>query len=208
MSTFAEENYEAQILDVAERLFLQKGYAMTSTTDIAKEVGCNQSLVHYYFRTKEKLFMQIFIEKGRVFLSVFTDIDDENTDFFTMVRHKIEAHFDLLMNNQEVPFLLINELITNRTHLKSMIEAVIKNSQVVDTYNGFSRQIAREVEKGTIRKIAAVDLIINIVSLNVFTFITLPITKELFEMDKEMTDSYIAKRKDEIVCTILNSIKA
>ena len=28
----------------------------TSTTEIAKTVGCNQTLIHYYFRTKEKLF--------------------------------------------------------------------------------------------------------------------------------------------------------
>ena len=47
---------EIVILETAERLFLEKGFGMTSTTEIAKEIGCNQALIHYYFRTKENLF--------------------------------------------------------------------------------------------------------------------------------------------------------
>ena len=49
------QNIEQRILWVAERLFLEKGFNGTSTTEIAKTVGCNQTLIHYYFRTKEKL---------------------------------------------------------------------------------------------------------------------------------------------------------
>ena len=53
-------NTEQQILASAEKLFLQKGFSATSTTDIARDAGCNQALVHYYFRTKENLFNRIF----------------------------------------------------------------------------------------------------------------------------------------------------
>ena len=51
---------EDKILQVAEELFMANGYDATSTTDIAKKAGCNQALIHYYFRTKENLFQQIF----------------------------------------------------------------------------------------------------------------------------------------------------
>ena len=50
-----QQNMEQIILEVAEELFLDKGYALTSTTEIAKKAGCNQALIHYYFRTKENL---------------------------------------------------------------------------------------------------------------------------------------------------------
>jgi len=56
-------NTEQQILQSAEELFLEKGFSNTSTTEIAKRAGCNQALVHYYFRTKENLFQQIFLSK-------------------------------------------------------------------------------------------------------------------------------------------------
>ena len=57
------QNIEERILWVAERLFLEKGFSGTSTTEIAKAVGCNQALIHYYFRTKEKLFWDVFTPK-------------------------------------------------------------------------------------------------------------------------------------------------
>jgi AcrR family transcriptional regulator len=53
MDIKSEQNMEQAILETAERLFLEKGFAATSTTQIAKAVGCNQALVHYYFRTQE-----------------------------------------------------------------------------------------------------------------------------------------------------------
>ena len=65
----AETQMEQAILEAAERLFLERGFALTSTTDIAREVGCNQSLLNYYFRSKERLFQMIFEDKVRVLLS-------------------------------------------------------------------------------------------------------------------------------------------
>ena len=59
---------EIVILETAEQLFLEKGFAMTSTTEIAKKIGCNQALIHYYFRTKENLFNLIFEKKFRQFI--------------------------------------------------------------------------------------------------------------------------------------------
>ena len=53
-----KENLEQQILAVAEELFIANGFDGTSTTMIAQKVGCNQALIHYYFRTKENLFQQ------------------------------------------------------------------------------------------------------------------------------------------------------
>lgn len=67
MEQTREQSMESIILETAERLFLDKGFALTSTTEIAREAGCNQALVHYYFRTKEQLFIRIFEEKIKIF---------------------------------------------------------------------------------------------------------------------------------------------
>lgn len=47
------------IRDAAFRLFLAKGYAATSYTDIAKEAGCKRSLVQYYFPKKDELLTEL-----------------------------------------------------------------------------------------------------------------------------------------------------
>ena len=73
MSINLEVSMEKLILEAAEKLFLEKGFDLTSTTQIAKEAGCNQALVHYYFRTKDNLFNMIFESKFNAFFQQVFD---------------------------------------------------------------------------------------------------------------------------------------
>ena len=54
---------EEKIKEAAKKVFLKKGYAATRTRDIAEEAGINLALLNYYFRSKEKLFDLIMLEK-------------------------------------------------------------------------------------------------------------------------------------------------
>ena len=51
---------QLQIIEVAERLFSQKGFAGTSVRDIAQEADVNVSMISYYFGSKEKLIEALF----------------------------------------------------------------------------------------------------------------------------------------------------
>ena len=68
MSINSKQNMEEAILEKATSLFLEKGFEATSTSEIARSVGCNQALVHYYYRTKERLFERIFQKKIKFLL--------------------------------------------------------------------------------------------------------------------------------------------
>jgi AcrR family transcriptional regulator len=104
MKTSKDTNTEQAIIEVAERLFLEKGFALTSTTEIAKEVGCNQALVHYYFRTKDKLFEAIFEKKIRMFVSAFIKKQEEIFLFkekLTIIKNLIFEY----LSKSKIPFL-------------------------------------------------------------------------------------------------------
>jgi AcrR family transcriptional regulator len=51
-----------RLLGVALRLFVEKGFARTSTRDIAQEAGVNLSAIKYYFGDKAGLYRAAFIE--------------------------------------------------------------------------------------------------------------------------------------------------
>src|SRR5436190_20887284 len=53
-------NAEERILDAAHRVFLRRGSAGARTQEIADEAGVNKALLHYYFRTKERLAAAVF----------------------------------------------------------------------------------------------------------------------------------------------------
>lgn len=54
------EDLETKIIEAAKELFIENGFAETSMSDIATKVGINRPGVHYYFRTKDKMFQAVF----------------------------------------------------------------------------------------------------------------------------------------------------
>src|SRR5215475_13062499 len=62
---------EQRILDAAHAVFVRSGTAGARTQEIAKEAGVNSALLHYYFRTKERLAQAVFARAaGQLFPAV------------------------------------------------------------------------------------------------------------------------------------------
>lgn len=193
---------EEQILIAAEKLFLDKGFAMTSTAEIAREAGCNTALIHYYYRTKTKLFQTIFEQKMKLFAGSFVNIQLENISFLEKVKRVVVAHFEFIRANPKMPFLLLNEMTTNPASVAEL------KKELGDTIGSvvavIQREIDTNVELGVIRYITAVDLMLNIGTLNVMTFLTMPVIEQVEAIDKEL---FIDNRREEIVRTIINSLR-
>jgi AcrR family transcriptional regulator len=196
---------EQAILEAAEQLFLDKGFAMTSTTEIARTVGCNQALVHYYFRTKERLFEAIFEAKLRLFASTFLQIGGENIPFEEKLRRKVEAHFDILRANRRLPFLLFNEFTTNPQRLVSLKEKLVAAPRAV--FQQLDTELKAEIRKGTVRPMEVIDLVLTLVSLNVILFVASPILKTLLNVSDKEFERIVDRRKQENVKIILNSLR-
>ena len=65
-TTNNNEDLEKKIIEAAKELFIENGFAETSMSDIAAKVGINRPALHYYFRTKDKMFQAVF---GNIILS-------------------------------------------------------------------------------------------------------------------------------------------
>jgi len=50
----------AHLLDAAERLLVEEGYASVTSRRVASKAGLKPQLVHYYFRTMDDLFLEVF----------------------------------------------------------------------------------------------------------------------------------------------------
>ncbi len=56
----ADSKTRARLVDAAERLLLEEGYAAVTSRRVANKAGVKSQLVHYYFRTMDDLFVEIF----------------------------------------------------------------------------------------------------------------------------------------------------
>jgi AcrR family transcriptional regulator len=55
-----ESKSRAQLLDAAEQLMLEEGYAAVTSRRVAAKAGLKPQLVHYYFRTMDDLYVETF----------------------------------------------------------------------------------------------------------------------------------------------------
>ena len=198
------DNVEQMILNIAEDIFLEKGYAMTSTTEIAKRVGCNQALIHYYFRTKERLFEKLFEKKFLSFASAVFISKESSSSFKDIVRGIIMKHLEIISENPRLPFLIINEMTTNPVRFYSIAEKI---KETMDTLlKGLDNEIKNEIKAGRIREISAFDLFLNILSLNVFMFVAQPLISHVKGFTYEQFMKFAKSRGDEVFYTVWGGI--
>lgn len=190
-------NMEQQIMQAAEQLFLQKGYDMTSTVEIARTVGCNQALVHYYFRTKENLFILVFMNKVSEMISAFTIVDNDETDFFEKVNKCIDIHFDTMMKTPNLPYLILFDLVFHPERRKLLQQRILNDPGYVSVFSSFDTELRKAVENGIVRPIATLDLILDVVSLNIFAFLTAPILKTVPGLLPDGEKAFLEHRKEE-----------
>lgn len=196
---------EQMILEAAEAEFLKKGYGNTKTVAIAKKAGVSHSMLHYYFRTKENLFQKIFVEKVQVISSYFESIFDQRLPFFETVRLIVKSQFDFATQNPNLPHFMLNEILLNKDNRTLLLEAL--SPKVKSIAAKLDKMLADEISKGTIRPIGMYDFIMNIVSINVSTFIMLPIIKEISpDKSKKYINNMLNERMNSNVQFVLNGL--
>ena len=64
-----------QILDAAIRVFARQGFHATRVSDIADEAGVAYGLVYHYFRSKDEVLGELFVERWSLLLAAIEEAD-------------------------------------------------------------------------------------------------------------------------------------
>lgn len=157
---------EEKIKEAARKVFTQKGYAATRTRDIAEEAGINLALLNYYFRSKEKLFEIVIMEKMHLLLGkIAPALMDEETTIEEKVEQVATHYIDTLMANPDIPLFVLGEIRTNPAKFANLITTKTK---IVDS--AFFRQLqARRPD------INPIHFVFNVLGLIIFPFIGKPL---------------------------------
>jgi AcrR family transcriptional regulator len=198
-------NTEQIILEAAERIFIDKGYIGAKTTEIAKEAGVNHAMLHYYFRTKENLFNKIFEKKASFFLGSFKEAFQSDLSFFEKIKLIVEEHFDRIGMNPKIPLFVLREMVSNKEKKDFILKKIIPAGLFV--FEELEKIVDEEIAKGTVLSVKPLDLLLNIASLNVLSYMAAQV---YFDFDKGMNSEiceFLARRKKNNVEVILKSLK-
>ena len=201
MNDLKKDNTEERILNAAQTVFIRKGMDGARMQEIANEAGINKALLHYYFRTKEKLFNAIF---KTVFSQIFPNLMamvQSDLPFEDKLGIFLEKYINLLQKNPFLPTFILKEMNRNPDFLATVIKSNGVNPKEV------TGMFEKEMDAGRIRRMDPRDILVNLLGLSIFPIAAGPlITIMFFENDKKAYDAFIERRKTTIKEFILNSI--
>ncbi|MHC1704646.1 MAG: TetR/AcrR family transcriptional regulator [Tenuifilaceae bacterium] len=197
-----QKETEIQILDAARKVFIRKGLDGARMQEIADEAKINKALLHYYFRSKDKLFEMIFQEEiGKFFPKMVEMMSSQDISFEDKIRTFVNNYISIFINNPFLPSFILRELHRDPENLKQYF---IKSGFDVNIVNfaiiGLSKQLNMTPEE-------ARNFMINMISLCIFPFAGRPlIEKILFSDDKEEYNKFLENRKINVAEFLISSL--
>jgi AcrR family transcriptional regulator len=200
--TQIEKNTENQILEAAKKVFLEKGMAGARMQEIADAAGINKSLLHYYYRSKDKLFLAVFRFAVLQFLPGIQEMITSDIHFEEKISRFVHRYIDILLENPFVPMFIIQEIQRDPDRLfNAFVDAGIKPDEIL-------RQFKKAVDDDEIRDIDPRDLVVNLLSLCIFPVAAKPVMQRLLtDNNSDAYREFIEKRKETVPEFILNAIK-
>ena len=196
-----KEDTEELILIAARQVFVRKGYEGARMQEIADEAGINKALLHYYFRSKEKLFDKIFLEAFRNFWpSVKEELERGNGTVKSLIRAAVHSYTDLLMKMPFLPAFVIGEINRSPERMEDLLLATGINPQfVLDV-------IQKGIDRGEVIPLEPRSLLINIVGLSLFPFISRPLLSRMFFQSDEEYFTFLENRRTDLCEFICRSV--
>lgn len=200
------QSTEERILEAAVQEFMAKGYAGARTTAIAEAAGVTHAMLHYYFRTKDKLLDRIIESKiGTLRDIMLASLGDPTIPLFDKIKSAIENHQDFIAANPELPRFMINEVLSRPDRMPKVIERLKHHTPLV--VQSLQRQIDEYADRGLCRRVDAGMLMLDIVSLNIFPFSATPMVNALLGGMMENSQAFVEARKIENVETIMKKLQ-
>lgn len=202
MSKTKNTNTEDQILAAAKDVFQAKGMDGARMQEIADTAGINKAMLHYYYRSKQKLFEAVFNKAFKLFAPQMDMILNDENSIETKIRNFTSNYIGFIAKHPFLPNFVIHELNRNPDFIGEMAK-----TQGFPNLSKFKQQVDKEVEQGLLNPISSDQLFIHMLSLCVFPFVAKPLLKALTQSNNAQYDAIIEQRQTEVADFIINAIK-
>lgn len=187
------ENTEQKIIHAAREVFIIKGMDGARMQEIANEAGINKSLLHYYFRSKDKLFERVFTDTFSSVVETINNVFLISDSLESFIENFVIAYTSVLIEKPFIPNFVLHELSRNPQRIVNHI-----NSSNFDKAKIISLIASQEIDY--VRPFDPVQVIVDIISLSIFPFVARPlITGFIFDDDKVAFEKFIEERSQHII---------
>jgi len=203
METPPNDTMETRIVEAAEQLFVQKGFEETSMSDIAAAVGINRTALHYYFRTKDKMFQAVFGGLVEEFLPRMQVIFMDDTPLLVKFERVLDEYFTIFRENPYLPKFILGEVQRDVDHLL----AVGRRLHIDQYLRAIEQVLLHEMDEGRIRRVPMQTILITFFSQLTFPFLAKNLVISLFYDTEEEYQGFLSDWKSVILTQVRNLLQ-
>lgn len=193
---------EDKILEAAKEVFHSRGFFGTRMQEIADKAGINKAMLHYYFRSKDKLFEAIFREAMARLSDQLVVLLNEDMPLEKKISNFVEKYTNIFFDHAYLPGFILHEINHNFERLKFIFDQNDDLQPMV-----FALQIKNEMEDGKIVKVDPRHIIVNILALCIFPFAAKPLLQHKMNFTENEYMDFLRERQKVLPEMILNGIK-
>ncbi|NTW49909.1 MAG: TetR/AcrR family transcriptional regulator [Chlorobiales bacterium] len=193
---------EDRIFEAARMAFHRSGFDGARMQEIADEAGINKALLHYYFRSKDKLFEAVLHDAMTRIGPKMFEVLDSDMPLEEKVKAFVERYIDTVMENPYLPGFIIHEMHCNTERFKSFVadKRFIKLGKL-------KKQLQDGVDEGKYRPISAEQFFLNMFGLCAFPFVAKYAMQAFLGINDRDYQKLLQERKKEVPEFILNTLR-
>ncbi len=197
---------ETRVLNAATEVFLDKGKDGATMQEIATRAGVNKALLHYYFRSKDRLYETVFARQVDEFFGRFADIIPRTDDIREFLESFVSNYIDRLVAHPELPGFMLWEIKQGGATAGKLIRSKV--------FGGLTRGtpldpvIEKAVREGVIRPVDPPNFLLNLLSMCIFPVVGRPIIEKILPDVRITSPEFLERRKKEILALVWNGIRA
>lgn len=202
VNVIMEEDTRQKILNTAKELFIEKGFSATTMRDISSRANINKGLLHYYFQSKQMLFVNVMQMTTFELFPKIDSILNLKVPFDQKLELIVDVYIEFLLSNPRLPAFIINELNSNT----DLFVDIIMQAEIYTRILNIASMILKEED---LKKsgMEPFQFIVNFLSLMLYPFLMKPLVQKVTGMNDENFSHNIRLRKKIILDTLFNSIK-
>jgi AcrR family transcriptional regulator len=202
MANHQDNDVESRILEAATTVFIQKGLSGASMQDIANEAGISRTSLHYYYRSKDKLFEKVFEHVVGALISQQRYVINADMPLVEKMNLFVDHTLNFLLDNPGSVSFLVHEL--NATP-ERMIELIISRNLDIEK---LKIQIAAEIKNNRRSEFDAAQFWASLIGMCIMPFVAKPMIVRFFlDESEEQFREFIHNRKQHILDFLMKYIK-
>ena len=192
---------EEKILKAAQSVFQRRGFEGARMQEIADEAGINKSMLHYYYRSKDNLFMKVFQSGVKKIFPQIVAILGKDISLKDKTWEIVEFYHNTFKTNPHLPAFAIHEMNQNPERFREFVLGT-----GIHIPEKFIQQVKQEVNEGRIIPIDPRQFLLNIISMTLMPMIARNMVMVIFGFDEQQFETFLDEREELIPDLIFKGV--